>query len=106
MNPAQGIVKIHAHRMCRVTPQRTAVILRDTPTPIIAPVITCVELTGIPAAAVPIKVIAAEVSAANPPKGFSFVIRCPIVLTTRHPPAIVPPAMANAQQMITQSGTL
>jgi hypothetical protein len=41
------------------------VILREAPTPEIAPVITCVELTGIPAAAVPIRVIAAEVRTAR-----------------------------------------
>src|SRR5690348_14137181 len=106
ISAAPGIVSTHAHKIRRVTPQRTAVSRRDAPTPEIAPVITCVELTGIPAAAVPNSVIAAEVSAANPPNGVSFVIRWPIVFTTRQPPAIVPPAIASAQQTITQSGTL
>ena len=40
------------------------------------------------------QVTAPAVSAENPPNGVSFVIRCPIVLMIRHPPAIVPPAIA------------
>ena len=94
INPAPGIVRTQAHTIRRVTPQRTAETAAMTPTPAIAPVITCVVLTGIPACAVPISVIAAEVSAANPPNGFSLVILWPMVFTTRQPPAIVPPAIA------------
>ena len=44
-----GIVMIHAQTIRRATPQRTADSRWIAPTPIIAPVIVCVVLTGIPA---------------------------------------------------------
>ncbi len=63
----------------------------------------CVVETGIPANAVPNKVIAPAVSAQNPPTGFSFVILEPIVWTIRHPPKYVPRAIAAcAERMIGQ----
>ena len=44
-----------------------------------APVMVCVVLTGIPASAVENSVIAPAASAQNPPTGFSFVMREPMV---------------------------
>jgi hypothetical protein len=46
-NPLTGIVKIHAHKRFTVTPHRTAERRLVAPTPIMAPVIVCVVLTGI-----------------------------------------------------------
>lgn len=69
MMPAQGIVRIQAHMIRRVTPQRTAVIRREAPTPEMAPVMTWVELTGIPHTAVRSRVSVAEASAEKPLKG-------------------------------------
>ena len=43
-----GIVRTHAQTICRATPQRTADSRRVAPTPMIAPVIVCVVLTGMP----------------------------------------------------------
>lgn len=43
-----GIVTIQANNKFLVTPHRTALNLFVAPTPIIAPVIVCVVLTGIP----------------------------------------------------------
>ena len=71
----------------------------------IAPVIVCVVLTGMPPSAVPMSVIAPAVSALKPPIGRSFVMRMPIVLTMRHPPARVPRAIAACAARITQIGT-
>ncbi len=58
------------------------------PTPTMAPVMVCVVLTGIPASAVPNRVMAPAVSAQNPPTGFSLVIFEPMVCTMRQPPEI------------------
>ena len=49
INAAPGIVKIQAHTICRVTPQRTAESRLAAPTPEMDPVMTCVVLTGTPA---------------------------------------------------------
>ena len=80
--------------MRRATPHRTADNRCAAPTPTIAPVIVCVVLTGIPASAVENSVIAPAVSAQNPPTGFNFVMRDPMVWTIRHPPKYVPSAIA------------
>src|SRR6187455_3402220 len=93
MNAEAGIVKIHAQTMLPATPQRTAETLRVDPTPTIAPVIVCVVETGMPRKLARKSVIAPPVSAQNPCTGLSFVMRCPIVLTMRHPPNMVPSAI-------------
>ena len=99
-----GIVMIQAQSNFLVTPQRTADTLFRNPTPIMAPVMVCVVLTGIPSSAVENKVIAPAVSAANPSKGVKCVMRCPMVFTILHPPIIVPTAMAAWQESTTQKG--
>ena len=63
---APGIVAIQANTILRVIPHRTAVSLREAPTPTIAPVIVCVVLTGMPKCAVLMSVIAPAVSARIP----------------------------------------
>ena len=80
------MVKTHAHTIRCATPQRTADRRCIDPTPMIAPVMVCVVLTGMPAAAVLKSVMAPAVSAQNPPTGFNFVIFEPIVWTIFHPP--------------------
>ena len=67
--PEIGIVKIQAQIMFPATPQRTADSLLVDPTPIIAPVIVCVVLTGMPATDAPMMDRAAAVSAQKPPMG-------------------------------------
>jgi hypothetical protein len=89
-----GIVITHAHRIRRATDHLTEESPRVTPTPMIAPVIVCVVLTGMPAAVAPKMVIAPAVSALNPPGGSSLVIFEPIVFITFHPPARVPSDIA------------
>ena len=69
-----GIVNIHAMMMLPANPHLTAESLVVAPTPMIAPVMVCVVLTGIPKLAVMSSVIAPAVSAQNPPYGVSFVI--------------------------------
>src|SRR5664279_6312480 len=64
-----GMVRTQAQTIRRATPQRTAERRLVVPTPIIAPVIVCVVLTGIPASAVPKRVMAPAASAQKPPTG-------------------------------------
>ena len=94
MAAEQGIVKTQAHTIRLATPQRTALNLRNEPTPIMAPVIVWVVLTGMPNAVEINKVMAALNSAQKPSTGLILATFCPIVLTMRHPPSIVPKAMA------------
>ena len=65
--------------ICPATPQRTADRRRVEPTPTIAPVIACVVLTPMPRYVAVKTAMAAPVSAAKPPTGYSFVIFDPIV---------------------------
>src|ERR1700730_18482529 len=99
------MVRIQAHNRLMVTPQRTADNLLVAPTPIMEPVIVCVVLTGMPNFSVRNKVSAPAVSAQTPSSGVTFVIRVPIVLTSLHPPLIVPAAIAAKQAKGTQLGT-
>jgi len=69
IKPEMGMVKIHAQMIVPATPQRTADSRLVAPTPIIAPVIVWVVLTGIPATDAPMIEIAAAVSAQKPPIG-------------------------------------
>src|SRR5439155_107057 len=102
---AAGIVRLHAHTMRPATPHRTAERRCAAPTPEIAPVIVWVVLTGMPKCDAMNSVMAPLVSAQKPPKGVSLVSRCPIVLTMRHPPDMVPSPMAAPQAMMTHAGT-
>src|SRR5207247_10586973 len=106
MPAAAGIVATQAHTILPATPQRTAEKRCTAPTPVIAPVMVCVVLTGIPKCDETNSVIAPAVSAQKPPNGVSFVIRWPIVFTMRHPPAIVPRAIAAPAARMTHGGTL
>lgn len=74
MTAETGIVIIHAQKIFVVTPHFTADARFVAPTPIIAPVIVCVVLTGIPKCVAINKVTAPAVSAQNPSKGLSLVI--------------------------------
>jgi len=89
-----GIVSIHAITILRPTPHLTADSLLVAPTPMMAPEMVCVVLTGIPKAAVTNNIEAAPVSAQNPWDGSSFVILVAIVLTILHPPKNVPKEIA------------
>ena len=102
MLPAIGIVRIHAYTIRPATPQRTAESRFAAPTPTIAPVMVCVVLTGTPSAVARKMAVAPPVSAQNPPKGRSLVIRVPIVFTIRQPPAAVPSAIAEYAANSTQ----
>src|SRR6185437_14583104 len=104
MAEATGMVSIHAHTILRVTPHLTAENLLRAPTPIIAPVMVCVVLTGTPKKMVMYKAIEPDVSAQKPSNGLSLVIRCPIVLTILHPPNMVPIAIAAWHISTTQKG--
>lgn len=99
-----GMVRIHAHTIDPATPHRTAVSRCVVPTPMMAPVIVCVVLTGMPPSVAPMRDVAAAVSAEKPPMGRSFVILVPMVLTIRHPPAIVPRAMVKVHIRTIQNG--
>src|SRR5467141_3358802 len=104
MPAAAGIVATHAHTILPATPHRTAEKRCTAPTPVIAPVIVCVVLTGIPKYDDTNSVIAPAVSAQKPPNGVSFVIRWPIVFTMRQPPAIVPSPIAAPAATMTHGG--
>ena len=100
----QGMVRTQAQIILPATPQRTALKRLIEPTPAIAPVMVCVVLTGMPIAVETNNVIAAPVSAQKPSTDLSLDIFCPIVLTIRHPPNIVPSEIAPWQAMTTQGG--
>jgi len=91
---AHGMVKSQAHTMRNVTFHRTADSRFTEPTPEMAPVITCVVLTGIPKWVEKKMLEAAAVSAHTPSIGRNLVIFWPIVLTMRQPPDSVPRAIA------------
>src|SRR5450830_536130 len=93
-NADAGIVTIHAQTILPATPQRTADILCDAPTPTMAPVMVCVVETGTPIAVAMNSVMAPPVSAQKLPTGLSLVIFWPMVLTMRHPPNKVPRLIA------------
>ena len=69
MSALMGIVRTQAQRMFPAIPQRTAVTRRVAPTPMMAPVIVWVVLTGIPKRVAPMRELAAAVSAQKPPMG-------------------------------------
>ena len=73
------MVRIHAQTMLVATPQRTALTRWMVPTPVMAPVITCVVDTPTPMKVASRIEVAAAVSAQKPPLGFSFVILDPMV---------------------------
>ena len=98
------MVRIHATRMLPATPQRTAEKPRIAPAPSTEPEIVCVVETGNPKCAVPQRIDAQAVCAANPCGGSIFAIRCPRVLMMRQPPAYVPAPIASAAEAITQVG--
>ena len=62
-------------------------------------------LTGIPASAVPKRILALAVSAENPPIGLNSVSFMPIVRITFHPPVYVPAAIDRYAAIITHVGT-
>src|SRR5664280_2917416 len=69
-----GMVSNHAQKILVVTPHLTAETPFLAPAPIIAPVITCVVLTGIPKCVAVKRVMAPADSAQNPSNGLSLVI--------------------------------
>ena len=99
-----GIVNTQAHIMRPATPHLTALMRLMEPTPIIEPVMVWVVLTGMPNADDVNKVTAAPDSAQKPSTGLSLATFWPIVLTMRHPPNIVPKAMAVWHIITTQKG--
>src|SRR5208337_3491307 len=85
-----GIVTTHAVIIPRTTFQLTAFFPLVTPTPIIAPLITWVEETGIPYDVTMDRVALPAVAAQNPWYGRIFVISFAILSTTFQPPKHVP----------------
>ena len=94
MAAEHGIVSIQAQIILPATPHFTALMRFSEPMPMMAPVMVCVVLTGTPSAVEKNSVMAAPVSAQKPSIGLSFATFWPIVLTMRHPPNIVPMAIA------------
>ena len=80
----------------RIDGQRTAGLTIDE---------VATRLRGPEGTHVQISIWAPAVSAQNPPTGCSLVIRIPMVLTMRHPPARVPRPMAAWAARTTQKGT-
>ncbi len=76
MSAEAGMVTTQAAMMLPATPQRTARTRCALPTPMIEPVIVWVVETGMPRLVARNSDIAPPVSAAaNPPTGFSLVMR-------------------------------
>ncbi len=88
------MVMIQATTTFFATPQRTAEARRETPAPMIDPVIVCVVDTGMPIVEAPNRTIDPAADALNPWCCDRRVIRDPIVSMIRHPPVIVPSAIA------------
>ena len=93
MKAEQGMVRIQAQSRSPATPQRTAETFCAAPTPTIAPVMVCVVDTGMPSAVARNSAIEPDSSAQKPPTGRILVMRCPMVLTMRQPPNMVPRPM-------------
>jgi hypothetical protein len=92
---APGNVRTQAYTIRRAQIHRTVCQPRVAPTPEIAPAIACVVEMGTEARVASPIVVAAANSAENPPIGCRWgVIRDPMVFTIRHPPSIVPIAIA------------
>src|SRR5246127_1947645 len=89
-----GMVSNHAHTILPATPQRTADIFCEAPTPTMAPVMVWVVETGTPKWLGISKGSAPPLSAQKPPTGLSLVIFWPMVLTMRQPPNSVPAEIA------------
>ena len=106
MNAAAGMVRTQAQTMRPAMPQRTADSRRIDPTPMIAPVMVWVVLTGMPRCVAVNSEIAPAVSAAKPPTGWSLVILEPIVWMMRHPPESVPSAIAACASRTTHRSIL
>src|SRR5919202_5844851 len=105
MIAAAGSVSPQAATMLPATPQRTAETRLAAPAPMTPPEITCVVESGKPTwdAA---RITAAPLPwAANPWAGSILMIRLPIVLMMRQPPAYVPGAIADAAANTTHLGT-
>ena len=94
----------HATTIFLATPQRTAEILWEAPTPIMLDETTWVVETGPPTRAAPRMTAAEEVWAQKACADLKRYILEPMVLIIRHPPLAVPKAMAAAQLAITQKG--
>ena len=99
-----GIVSIQVVMILPAIPHLTAENRLVVPTPIIAPAIVWVVLTGIPMAVAENNVMAPAVSALNPPIGFKWVNFMPIVLTIFIPPNKVPNAITDKASTSTQNG--
>src|SRR3954452_7058483 len=106
MKAAQGMVRTHAMTIRWPQIHRTDRSPRVVPTPRIDPVMAWVVLMGTPPNVAAKMVVAAAVSAQNPPTGFSRVMPEPIVLTIRHPPNMVPNAMAPLQVRMIHQATV
>lgn len=100
-----GMVKIQAWNMPLATIHLTDLNLLAEPTPKIVEPITWVVLKGKPNLEAASIIVAAEVSAAKPWIGVSWVNLVPMVWIILQPPKAVPKAIANADKAITQTGT-
>src|SRR3712207_1554102 len=94
MKAEQGRVRTQASTIRCPQIHRTDRTPRVVPTPRMEPVMAWVVDMGMPHLVAAIMVVAAADSAQNPPTGASRVMPVPIVFTIRHPPNIVPRAMA------------
>ena len=98
--PQAGKVKIQVHTIFRAIPHLTAERRLVAPTPIIAVLMQCVVLTGIPKCEATSMTLAAETLAANPWTGRNVVIFNPSVRITRRPPIAVPKLIEAADATI------
>jgi len=99
-----GKVKIQVKTIFLAIPHRTAERRLVAPTPMMAALIQCVVLTGIPRCEATSITVAAEASAANPWTGRKVVTLNPSVLITRHPPIRVPKLIEAAETITAQKG--
>jgi len=104
IRPHTGKVNIQAETISAPTPHLTADSLRVAPTPMIAVLMVCVVLRGIPKVEASIMTRPEAVSAAKPWTGFSFVIPIPIVRMILHPPQAVPTPIVPAHSRMIQVG--
>jgi hypothetical protein len=103
--PQTGKVRIQAATTSPTTPHRTAESLFEAPTPIMAVLMVCVVLRGMPKREASSIQQAAAVSAEKPLGGSSLTIRSPIVRIMRQPPMEVPTPIIRLQTRITSQET-
>ena len=104
MSPQPGKVNTQVSTMSRTTPKFIALMRFTAPTPMMALVLVCVVLTGMPPTLESRRQKAAERSAEKPWYFSSLTMSMPTDLIIFSPPTLVPRPMTSEHMSISQTG--